>query len=73
MEKKKLTKLTLNKETLRELSDSEARGVMGGSFIFHCQSEGRSCIATPDCFPCQTYVQVCTQSCTGGGFGTIQQ
>ncbi|MGH9869344.1 MAG: class I lanthipeptide [Candidatus Polarisedimenticolia bacterium] len=75
--KKKVRKLSLNKETVRRLTDEELKGVAGGD-----PTNGNTCPATcsgntcagtcggPGCLDtcdqCTTYPQICQQTCDAG-------
>jgi hypothetical protein len=49
------SKMTLSRETLRNLDSDQARHVVGGNFTFTCPAEG----CTRTCIPCPTLVKTC--------------
>ena len=72
--KKKVRKLSLNKETVRHLTDEELKGVAGGATNHGntCQGTcgGNTCEGTcgagcpgDTCEQCTTYPQICQNTC----------
>ena len=57
--KKKIRKLSLNKETVRHLTDEELRGVAGGTG----NTCGNTCASTCD----STCASTCPSTCSGVG------
>lgn len=61
MKKQISRKISLSKETLRNLSEREIEGVVGGTFTRLCCSGGASSCCTDDCT--ETLSCACTVGC----------
>lgn len=61
--KKQLKKLSLSKETLRNLSGHEMQGVVGGVTASCCNSSGETGDTCPSCYCSERCTSLCTSYC----------